>query len=128
MALAVNRTKTKNRIKIALTVSLLFVGVIGYAIYWAFFDMNRLPIGEYVTEQTSPDGTFTVKAYVSGTSLSADAVRAELVFNARDGKTKNIYWGYRESTAEIEWLDNQTVVINGQKLEVPNDTFDWRRE
>ena len=62
------------------------------------------------------------------TSLSADAVRGELVFNERNGKTKNIYWNYRESTAKIEWLDNKTVVINGHTLEVPNEKFDFRNQ
>lgn len=90
--------------------------------------MNRLPTGEYLMEATSLDGTYTVKAYVNSPSLSADAVRGELVFNKRKRKPKNIYWNYRESRATIEWLDLQTVVINGHKLQVPNEKFDWRRE
>ncbi|MEK4425266.1 DUF5412 domain-containing protein [Solibacillus sp. FSL K6-1523] len=121
-------TKRKKIVKVILIISFLFTGFIGYGVYWAFFDMNRLPTGEYLTEATSPDGTYTLKTYVSGTSLSADAVRGELVFNKRNGKTKNIYWNYRESTAKIEWLDNKTVVINGHTLEVPNGNYDWRKQ
>lgn len=120
--------KRKKIVKISLIISFLFIGFVGYGVYWAFFDMNRLPTGEYLTEETSPDGTYTIKTYVSVTSLSSDAVRGELVFNERNGKTKNIYWNYRESTAKIEWLDNQTVVINGHTLEVPNDKYDWRNQ
>ena len=121
-------TKRKKVVKISLIISFLFIGLIGYGFYWAFFDMNRLPTGKYLTEETSPDGTYTLKAYVSSPSLSADAVRGELVFNKRNGKTKNIYWNYRESTAKIEWLDNKTVVINGHTLEVPNGKFDFRKQ
>ena len=124
----VKGAKLKKIVKIALIISFLFIGFVGYGIYWAFFDMNRLPTGEYLTEETSPDGTYTLKAYVSVTSLSSDAVRGELVFNKRNGKTKNIYWNYRESTAKIEWLDNKTVVINGHTLEVPNEKFDFRNQ
>ena len=124
----VKGAKLKKIIKIALIISFLFIGFVGYGIYWAFFDMKRLPTGEYLTEETSPDGTYTLKAYVSIKSLSSDAVRGELVFNKRNGKTKNIYWNYRESTAEIEWLDNETVVINGHTLEVPNEKFDFRNQ
>ena len=123
---ALKREKRKKIVKISLIISFLFIGFVGYGVYWAFFDMTRLPTGEYLTEETSPDGTYTIKAYVSSPSLSADAVRGELVFNERNGKTKNIYWNYRESTAKIEWLDNQTVVINGHTLQVPNDKYDWR--
>lgn len=120
--------KRKKIVKISLIIGVLFIGAIGYGIYWAFFDMNRLPTGEYITEETSPDGTYTLKAYVSSPSLSADAVRGELIFNERNGKTKNIYWNYRESTAKLEWLDNKTVVINGHTLEVPNEKFDFRNQ
>ncbi len=124
----VKGVKLKKIVKILLIISFLFIGFVGYGIYWAFFDMNGLPTGEYLTEETSPDGTYTLKAYVSSPSLSADAVRGELVFNERNGKTKNIYWNYRESTAKIEWLDNKTVVINGHTLEVPNEKFDFRNQ
>lgn len=120
--------KRKKIVKIILIISFLFVGFIGYGVYWAFFDMNRLPRGEYLTEESSPDGTYSLKAYLSSPSLSSDAVRGELIFNERNGKTKNIYWNYRESTAKIKWLDNKTVVINGRSLEVPNERFDFRNQ
>ena len=124
----VKGVKRKKIVKILLIVGVLFMGAIGYGIYWAFFDMNRLPTGEYLTEETSPDGTYTLKAYVSVKSLSSDAVRGELVFNKRNGKTKNIYWNYRESTAKIEWIDDDTVVINGHRLNVPKEKFDFRNQ
>ena len=121
------RLPFKKIAKILLIMSFFLVGFIGYGVYWAFYDMDRLPPGEYLTEETSPDGTYTLKAYVSGTSLSADAVRGELVFN-NNGKAKNIYWNYRESTAEINWLDEQTVIINGHTLDVPHGKYDWRHD
>lgn len=86
-----NKKKGNKILKIFLVVGLLLIGIIGYGVYWAFFDMNRLPTGEYIAEETSPNGTYTLKAYVSSPSLSADAVRGELIFNERNGKTKNIY-------------------------------------
>ncbi|WP_407920415.1 DUF5412 domain-containing protein [Gottfriedia luciferensis] len=107
--------------------SLLFVGLLGYGVYWAFFDMNRLPEGDYLTKETSPNGEYTLKTYVSsGGATTSFAIRGELVFNKRNKKTKNIYWNYRESTADIEWIDNDTVVINGHTLNVPHDKFDFR--
>ena len=123
-----NKNKGNKILKIFLVVGLLLIGIIGYGEYWAFFDMNRLPTGEYITEETSPNGTYTLKAYVSSPSLSADAVRGELIFNERNGKTKNIYWNYRESTAKIEWIDDDTVVINGHRLNVPKEKFDFRNQ
>ncbi|EGQ27947.1 hypothetical protein HMPREF9372_0055 [Sporosarcina newyorkensis 2681] len=42
-------------------VALLFVGLLGYGVYWAYFDMNRLPTGEYLTEESSPDGKVSIR-------------------------------------------------------------------
>ena len=121
--------KRKKIVKISLIVGILFIGVIGYGVYWAFFDMDRLPTGEYLTEETSPDGTYTIRAYRNnGGATTSYSIRGELVFNKNNSKTKNIYWNYREDTAEIEWIDNDTVIINGHTLEVPNEKFDFRNQ
>nr|WP_315990307.1 DUF5412 family protein [Desulforamulus aquiferis] len=39
-----------------------------------------------------------------------------------------MYWNYREDHADIKWIDNDTVIINGQKLDVPYQTFDFRKK
>ena len=129
VATQIKSAKRKKIVKISLIISILFLGLIGYGIYWAFFDMNRLPTGEYLTEETSPDGTYTLKAYLTnGGATTSYSIRGELVFNNRNGKTKNIYWNYREETANIEWTDNDTVVINGHTLNVPKEKFDFRNQ
>ena len=111
----------KNILKMFTIVGLLFFALIGYGVYWAFFDMNRLPTGEYLTEEISPDGKYTLKAYVTnGGATMSYAIRGELVFNQRNNKTKNIYWNYREESANITWTDNDTVVINGHSLFLQN--------
>ncbi|MEG0473350.1 MAG: DUF5412 domain-containing protein [Solibacillus sp.] len=116
-------------IKGLIIVVLLFVTLAAYGVYWAFFSMNHLPTGEYLTEETSPNGEYTLKAYVTnGGATTSFAVRGELVFNEKRNKTKNIYWNYREEEANIKWTDNDTVVINGHSLEVPHDKFDFRNQ
>lgn len=123
------KRRRKKILKIFLISSLLFVGLIGYEIYWAFFDMNRLPTGDYLTEETSPDGAYTLKAYLTNEGATTSyAIRGELVHNNRNNKTKNIYWNFREGTAEIKWIDNDTVAINGHTLNVPEDKFDFRNQ
>lgn len=118
----------KKILKLSIMVSFLIITLVGYGVYWAFFDMNRLPIGEYLTEDTSPDGTYTLKAYVTnGGATTSYTIRGELVFNNYN-KTKNIYWNHREESAKIEWKDNDTVNINGHTLNVPYDKFDFRNQ
>ncbi|WP_235549727.1 DUF5412 domain-containing protein [Paenibacillus sp. Soil766] len=111
-----------------LSIGLLFIGLICYGIYWAFFDMNRLPTGELIEQSNSPYGKYTINAYVSsGGATTGYAVRAELVSN-KNSKKKNIYWNYREENADIVWIDDETVKINGHVLSLPNEKFDFRRE
>jgi hypothetical protein len=123
------KKKSKKLLKGFIIVGLLFIALIGYGVNWAFLDMNRLPTGEYLTEEISPNGKYTLKAYVTnGGATTSYSVRGELVFNEKDNKTKNIYWSYREDTANIAWTDNNTVKINGHILDVPNDKFDFRNQ
>lgn len=69
--------------------------------------MYRLPTGEYLSEETSPDGTYTLKAYVTnGGATTSYSVRGELIFHDQKDKVKNVYWNYREDTADISWQDN----------------------
>lgn len=124
----IERMKKRNKALIFTLIGIVFIlGLL--VVYWAFFDMNRLPTGEYLTEDTSPDGTYTVKAYLTnGGATTSYAIRGELVFNNRNGKTKNIYWNYQEETADIKWIDHDTVVVNGHTLKVPKDKFDFRNQ
>lgn len=119
----------KKLCKRLMIVSLLFIALVGYGIYWAFFDMNRLSTGEFLTEETSPDGKYTLKAYVTnGGATTSYSIRGELVSNERNNKTKNIYWNYREVSADITWTDDDTVVVNGHILDVPHEKFDFRND
>ena len=120
-------------IRIVLTViaivGLCVVAFISYGVYWAFYDMNRLPKGEFLTEEESPDGRYTLRAYVTnGGATTPYAVRGELVFNKQEKEAKNIYWNADEETAEITWTDEDTVLINGHSLDVPGEEFDFRHQ
>ncbi|MDC2867920.1 DUF5412 family protein [Bacillus sp. BP-3] len=35
---------------------------------------------------------------------------------------------YRKDTAKIVWQDNNTVIINGHTLNVPENTYDFRND
>ncbi|XXM73023.1 DUF5412 domain-containing protein [Lysinibacillus sphaericus] len=114
---------------IFLIVGFITAGIFGYGVYWLFYDMGRLPEGEFLTEETSPDGTYTVRTYVAnGGATVSYAVRGELIFNKKENKVKTIYWDYREESADITWKDDDTVVINGHMLDVPGDRFDFRHD
>lgn len=120
--------KKKQIIMLFIISPLLLLGLIGYGVYWAFFDMNRLPHGDLISEVRSPDGTWTFKAFLCSPGATVDdSVRGELIFNKENRKPKNIYWNYHQSAAAIKCIDKNTIDINGHVLNVPDETFDYRR-
>ncbi|WP_210364050.1 DUF5412 domain-containing protein [Bacillus sp. REN3] len=116
-------------IKKRLVIPFVILGLFGYGVHWAFFDLDRLPKGELIDEVSSPGGAYTVRAYVTNGGATTDyAIRGELIFNRKNKKPKNIYWNYHEEKAYIVWLNENTVRINGHELSLPNETFDFRRD
>ncbi|PYZ94703.1 hypothetical protein CR194_04000 [Salipaludibacillus keqinensis] len=109
-----------------LIIFIMVVGVVGYGVYYVFFDWSRFK-DELITQSVSPDGTYTVNAYVSyGNATVANTVLGELVYNHENKSSKKIYWQYREEHAHIEWLDDRTVMINKIQLNLPHETYDYR--
>lgn len=112
-----------------IVVILIIVAIVSYGIYWAFFDMSRLPKGELISEVQSPNGTYTIKAYLTnGGATTSYAIRGELNFNTVNKKPKNIYWNYKEDKAIIRWVNDDTVIINGYRLDVLTERYDFRRK
>lgn len=103
----------------------LAVGMLMLAFVWYFFiDMSHLPEGVLMATYISPDGERVVNTYLcSGGATTADSVRGEVVYK---GKTRNIYWQYKESYARCQWLSENVIDINGIILNVETETYDWR--
>ncbi|WP_066073428.1 DUF5412 domain-containing protein [Neobacillus soli] len=113
-------------LNVFLILGLLFAGIIAYGVYWVFFDWSRFK-DELINQSTSPNGTYTINAYLSnGGATVSYAVLGELVFNKENKRSKKIYWQYREENAKIEWIDDNTVIINNVELKLPNETYDYR--
>lgn len=109
-------------------VLLMVIGLAGYEIKWAFFDIQRIDGLEYITESESPGGTCLVTAYLNdGGAITDYAVLCSLK-NQLNSKEKNIYWNYPCDSVDIQWADDDTVVINGISLNLSNQTYDYRYE
>ncbi|MBE6748375.1 MAG: hypothetical protein E7557_04000 [Ruminococcaceae bacterium] len=110
-------------------IPVLLVIVLGaYAIHWAFFDIRRIDGQELINEVTSPDGKYTISAYLNNGGATTDYAVLCSVKNNQTEKEKNIYWNYHCAEANIEWNDKDIVTINGIELDVTKDTYDFRNE
>lgn len=124
---AVKKKAYKNVFILIFIWLLFFVSVIGYGIYWLFFDWSRFK-DELINSSTSPNGIYTINAYLSNSGATVSyTVLGELVFNKENKRPKKIYWQYQEEFATIEWIDDNTVIINDVTLDLPKETYDYRR-
>ena len=104
------------------------VALVGYGIYWAFYDIQRLEGQEVLQEVSSPNNTYTITAYLHNGGATTDYAVLCSVKNNHTGKEKNIYWQYHCAEATIIWIDEDTVQINGVELDVTKDTYDYRHD
>jgi hypothetical protein len=109
-------------------VVLSMISLLGYGIYWAFYDIQRIKGQEVIQEASSPNGTYTVTAYLNNGGATTDYAVLCTVKNNRTGKEKNLYWQYHCDKVDVAWLDEQNVRINGVELNVKTDTYDYRHD
>ncbi|WP_406687808.1 DUF5412 family protein [Rossellomorea vietnamensis] len=108
-------------------VFMLVVCVFGYIVHWALYNIERIEPGELISEKTSPSGEYTVKTYLNNGGATVNyAVLGVLFSNEKNDDSKHIYWQYEETAGEINWIDKDTVTINGQKINVPDGKYDYR--
>ncbi|ARU60080.1 hypothetical protein CBW65_02680 [Tumebacillus avium] len=111
-----------------MTFLILVIVSLVFTVYYFFYSMNRLPEGEYLSQTNSPNMTYTIEFYlVNGGATTDFSIRGELV-TAETNERENIYWEYRREDVKAVWTDEHTVVINGHKLDVRKDKYDWRKE
>lgn len=106
----------------------LCISIVGYGVYWCFYDIQRIIGQEKIKEISSENHKFTVTAFLNNGGATTDYAILCSVKNNDTQKEKNIYWNYPCSDAEIVWIDNDTVQINGIELEVFKDIYDYRHE
>ena len=120
----------KKAITIILSIIIVSVVVLVSIVYYFFFDISHIQGEKLISKSVSPNNTYTVEAYLNNGGATTDfAVLCKLHYNDGSRKDRNIYWDYHCSDAEIEWTDDDTVVINGKTIDdVTKDKYDWRND
>lgn len=121
------KNKVTNIVIIALCLIITLVNL-GFNIYNSlFYNLDNLPVGEFSFSSFSQDFK-TLKIYTVNCPTLGKAVRGELCYEDKDGKniTKNIYWETGTDTAIVAWIDQNTVSINYNNVDI-NYGYDSRR-
>lgn len=120
--------KIKKHLIIILIIFVTMVGGVAYAINWAFFDIQRINGQEYLAQSTSPNRTYTLTAYLNNGGATTSYAVLGTLKNNKNGKTRNVYWQYRCDKADMEWLSDETIKINGIEIDVKSEIYDYRRK
>ncbi len=85
-----------------------------------------LPKGDFLASYESANGEYTINIYLCDGGATTDySIRGELL-TKETGHRKNVYWNYHESDAVVQWMDDETVVINDRTLNIHTDVYDFR--
>jgi hypothetical protein len=77
---------------------------------------------ELLEISSSPDGTYTVEAYLTNGGATTDF--GIKVYQKTNIGSKEIYYHYHRSKVTIEWQNDSVVVINGTPLDLSKgETF-----
>ena len=89
-----------------------------------YYDINKLPKGNLMSSEISPDGKYTINMYLVKNSIG-QAIRGEVV---NGDSSKNIFWQTEVSSVDIKWASTSTVIINDVYLNLKAGTvYDSRR-
>lgn len=113
--------------KIILSILFIFILII-CGVYWAFFDIQRIDGQEVLSENSSPNGNNIITVYLNNGGATTDYAILCSVKKQHSEKERNIYWKYHCTDAKIQWLDDDTAIINGITLDVWKDTYDYRHD
>lgn len=115
----IKRTSTIALVLVLIILSLLIGGIV-------FLKSIFSPSKELINETESMDGKYKIEAYLIYGGATTDwAVRCYLKIDNKFGK-KVIYNDYHIKDSEMIWEDNDTVYINGHKIELPDGKYDFR--
>lgn len=121
--------KSNAKKKIAISAALIVIVVVALVcIYHFFFSTAAIKGEKFMGEYPSPNSTYTVEIYQNdGGATNGYATLGVLRKKSDSSYARNIYWENNTDSAEIEWLDDNTVIINGRKIQnVLKDKYDFR--
>jgi Family of unknown function (DUF5412) len=123
-----NDDKEIKRIKKSSAIALILVLLVLSLPIGGLFFLKSIfsPSEELINKTESVDGKYKIEAYLVNGGATVDwAVRCYLKIDNRLGK-KMIYNDYHIKDAEMLWEDNDTIYINGHKVDLPDGKYDFR--
>lgn len=121
------KSKKINKIIVILCLIITILNLFGTTIHSFFYSMDDLPKGDFLFSAMSNDTKKTLKIYRVEVINLGTGIRGELITN-EDGKEikRNIYWQINKENAIVSWVNSETVMINGEKININEEGYDCR--
>ena len=101
--------------------TLVIIVELGFTVKNSIFtDIADVPTGTFVESYPCEHGDKKMNLYMVKNSLGT-AIRGEI---ESDGKKHNIFWQTGIETVDVQWVNEDTIMINEIPLDV-NDTFGY---
>ena len=97
-----------------------------YRIFLSVTSIEEIEGQELIKTEVSPGGTYEAKAYLNNGGATVDYAVLVVLVDKKSNKGKNIYWNYHCEEANMRWISDEKIEINGIVLNVPDDVYDYR--
>lgn len=113
---------------LVIILSLLLTALLIFACFISIWNIGRTQKNSeetFLLSSQSPNGKYSLEAYKTEPGATVDfSVKVYLI---KEEKKELIYNAYHEYQAEIIWIDNEIVSINGRTLDLSiGEKYDWR--
>ncbi|OAH52914.1 MULTISPECIES: DUF5412 family protein [Bacillaceae] len=82
--------------------------------------------GTLEKEVPSPSNQSSIRMYLvqEGGATSRFQMRGEVVYPTQE--TRNIYLNYDEDRTDVQWLNEDMIIINEERLNIKEDVYFWK--
>lgn len=115
-------------VSVVLSVALIITLTFGWIFYHFMWDTQSVAKGECLQRVDSPKKKYRANVYEGTGGATVDFSVIVEIEHLDEGTTKNIYFEYHKKDVKVKWISETKISIDGKKLNILKDVYDWRHQ